>query len=50
MFGWTNKRKQTFEAVKRYITKPLILSSPKFDEELYIYLAVSDCVVSAVLF
>ncbi|WJZ92611.1 hypothetical protein VitviT2T_011596 [Vitis vinifera] len=42
--------KQPFETVKRYLTEPPILSSPKSDEQLYIYLVVSDYAVSVILF
>ncbi|RVW57896.1 hypothetical protein CK203_111594 [Vitis vinifera] len=36
-----------FEVVKRYLTEPPILSSPKSDEQLYMYLVVSDYVNGA---
>ena len=50
MFGWTYEYKQAFEVIKRYLTEPPSLSSPKFSEELYMYLTVFDCVINAVLF
>ena len=37
-------------AIKRYLTKPPILSSPKAGEELHMYLTISKYVVSVVLF
>ena len=49
-FGWTNECKQTFEIVKCYLTEPSILSNPKSSEQLYMYLAVYECAVSAILF
>ncbi|RVW48849.1 Retrovirus-related Pol polyprotein from transposon 412 [Vitis vinifera] len=49
-FSWTDECKQTFEVVKRYLIEPPILSSPKSDEEFYMYLVVFDCATSAVLF
>ena len=49
-FGWTNKCKHTFEVVKPYLIEPPILSSPKSNEQLYMYLVVYDCVVNAILF
>ena len=49
-FGWTIECEQEFGAIKRYLTELPILSSPKSGEELYMYLAVSDYVVSVVLF
>ena len=41
---------QAFDEVKRYLTKPSILSSPQTGEQFYMYLAVSDYAVSVVLF
>ena len=35
MFGRTDECKQAFEAIKRYLIQPPILSNPKSDEELY---------------
>ncbi|KAL6327768.1 hypothetical protein AAG906_025517 [Vitis piasezkii] len=45
-FGWTDECKQTFEIVKRYLTEPSILSNLKSGEQLYIYLAISECAQS----
>ncbi|RVW88662.1 hypothetical protein CK203_043756 [Vitis vinifera] len=39
-----------FKEIKCYLTQPPILSSLQLGEQLYIYLAISDCAVSAVLF
>ncbi|KAL6313284.1 hypothetical protein AAG906_005551 [Vitis piasezkii] len=50
MFSWTDECKQTFEAVKCYLTKPPILNSPKSSKEVYMYLAISDYAVSVVIF
>ena len=49
-FGWIDECKQTFKVVKCYLTEPPILSSPKSNEELYMYLIVSNCTVSTILF
>ena len=49
-FGQTNECRQTFEAVKRYLTEPPILSSPKSDKQFYMYLAISNYVVSVISF
>ena len=49
-FDWTDKCEQAFGVVKHYLTKPPILSNPKFDKELYMYLVISYYVVSVVLF
>ncbi|RVW20497.1 Retrovirus-related Pol polyprotein from transposon opus [Vitis vinifera] len=48
--GWTNSCQSTFEKIKHYLTQPPILSSPLPGEKLYMYLAVSDWAISAVLF
>ena len=39
-----------FEVVKRYLTKPPILSNPKSGKQLYMYLVVFDCAISVILF
>ena len=49
-FGWTDECRQTFEAVKCYLTELPILSSPKSDKQFYMYLVVSNYVVSVILF
>ena len=48
-FQWTEECKEAFQDLKRYMRSPPILSDPKLGEELYMYLAVSDQVVSVVL-
>ena len=48
-FQWTEECKEAFQDLKRYMRSPPILSDPKLEEELYMYLAVSDQVVSIVL-
>ena len=48
--GWRSDCELAFGDIKRYLTQPPILSSPQPDEQLYMYLAVFDCVVSTVLF
>ena len=37
-------------AIKQYLAELPVLVSPKFGETLFVYLAVSDVVVSAALF
>ena len=49
-FGWTEECKNAFDAIRQYLIEPPILSSPEIGEELYMYLAVLDYVVSVVLF
>ena len=48
--GWTSDCETVFEKIKCYLTQPPILSSSQPGEQLYMYLTVSDCVVSVVLF
>ena len=48
--GWNEEWDQTFIAIKQYIAEPLVLASPEVGETLFVYLAVSDVVVSAALF
>lgn len=48
--GWTEDCQSALSEIKRYLTQPPILSSPQPGEQLYMYLVISDCVVSAVLF
>ena len=38
-----------FEALKRYMTEPPLLAKPSEGEKLYLYLAVSEQAISAVL-
>ena len=47
--GWTHGCQTAFEEIKRYLAQPPILSSLQLDERLYLYLAVTDWAVSAVL-
>ena len=39
----------TFEELKKYLSRPSVLSKPKKKEVLYVYLAVIDYAVSLVL-
>ena len=48
--GWTDNCQNAFKKIKHYLTQPPILSSPQSGERLYMYLAVSNWAVSAVLF
>ena len=48
--GWTNNCYNAFKKIKHYLTQPPILSSPQPGEQLYLYLAVSDWAVNAILF
>ncbi|KAL5580487.1 hypothetical protein UlMin_012929 [Ulmus minor] len=48
-FEWTPACEQALQDLKKYVTLPPLLSKPKDGEQLYIYLAVSEGAVSAVL-
>ena len=48
-FAWTNECEIAFQELKRYLNNPPLLSSSKQEESLYLYLAVSETVVSAAL-
>nr|CAN77128.1 hypothetical protein VITISV_003359 [Vitis vinifera] len=48
--GWTDNCQSTFEKIKHYLMQPPILSSPFPGEKLYMYQAVSEWAISAVLF
>lgn len=40
-FKWNSEYKKAFIKLKEYLTKPKLLSKPKSDEELSLYLVVS---------
>ena len=48
-FEWTDECQKAFENLKLYLLSPLLLSPSKSREELYLYLAISQAVVSATL-
>ena len=48
-FEWTDECQQAFENLKVYLSSPPLLSLSRLGEELYLYLAVSQVVVSAAL-
>ncbi|WJZ95993.1 hypothetical protein VitviT2T_014723 [Vitis vinifera] len=48
--GWTDSCQNAFEKIKHCLMQPPILSNPIPKEKLYMYLAVSEWAVSAVLF
>ena len=47
---WGPEQENTFTKLKQYLSSPPILSLPLPEEDLFMYLAVSEVVVSAVLF
>ena len=48
-FAWSEESDQAFERLKRYLSTPPLLFSPKEGEPFYIYLAASDKAVNAVI-
>ena len=48
-FQWTNKYEEAFQALKEYLSKPPLLSSSVEGEDLFLYLGVSQTIVSLAL-
>ena len=48
-FEWTDECQKAFEDLKKYISSPPLLRPSKPGEELYLYIAVSQAVVSTAL-
>ena len=48
-FAWTDECKAAFQAFKRYLSNPPLLSPSKEGENLYLYLAILATTVSAAL-
>ena len=48
-FEWTDECQKAFEDLKKYLSSPPLLSPSKPREELYLYIAVSQAAISAVL-
>ena len=48
-FTWIDECETTFQELKRYLSNPPLLSPSKQGESLYLYLAVSETIVSAAL-
>ena len=48
-FAWTDECQTAFDNIKKYLSSPPLLSPSKPGEELYLYLVVSQVIVSAVL-
>ena len=49
VFAWTDECEATFQELKRYLSNPPLLSPSKEGENMYLYLAVSAIVMSAVV-
>jgi hypothetical protein len=48
-FAWSEESDQAFEQLKKYLSAPSLLSTPREGEPLYIYLAATDKAVSAAI-
>ena len=48
-FEWTDECQMAFDNLKAYLSSPPLLSPSKPEEELYLYLAVSQAAVSVAL-
>ena len=48
-FGWTEECALAFQQLKEYLSRPPIMSSPKVDKVLFVYVAVAPHNVSLVL-
>lgn len=48
-FEWTPECQRALEELKRYLTSLPLLHTPKEDDTIYLYLAVSEIAVSGVL-
>ena len=48
-FQWTHKCEEAFAKLKKYLTKPPLLSPSVMGEKLYLYLAVSNIAISLAL-
>ena len=48
-FQWTDKCEEALAKLKEYLTKPSLLSPLVMGEKLYLYLAMSNLVVSSTL-
>ncbi|KAK3028730.1 hypothetical protein RJ639_037753 [Escallonia herrerae] len=48
-FEWTAECQTSFDALKEYLASPPLLSKPIMGEDLFLYLAVTESAVSAVL-
>ena len=48
--GWNEECDQALMEIKKYLTEPPILASPRAGDTLYLYLTVSEASVRAALF
>ena len=48
-FSWSEEVDTAFEQLKLFLTKPLIMTAPRPDETLLIYIATTSCVISTAI-
>ena len=48
-FEWTEACEEALQDLKKYLTSTPLLSKPKDGEQIFIYLAISESAVSAIL-
>ncbi|KAL0448063.1 UNVERIFIED_CONTAM: hypothetical protein Slati_1934200 [Sesamum latifolium] len=48
-FLWTKECQEAFDVLKKYLSKPHLLTKPRDKEVLYMYLSASEEAVSVVL-
>lgn len=49
-FKWTEECQKAFKGLKEYLSQSPLLNQPKPSDKLKLYLTVSQCVISVVLF
>ena len=49
LFEWTDECQKAFDDLKKYLSSPPLLNLSRPREELYLYIAISQAVVSAAL-
>ena len=47
--GWNEECDESLTTIKQYLTEPPVLASPEASETLFMYVAVSDVLISAAL-
>jgi hypothetical protein len=48
-FAWSEESDQAFEQLKKYLSTPPLLSTPREGEPLYVYLAATNKAVNAAI-
>ena len=48
-FSWLEEADTAFEQLKLFLTKPLIMTAPRPDKTLLIYIAATSCVISTAI-